>query len=352
MSEHMNERTLRVGIIGCGKIARTHAEAVATIPNASLVAFCDAELARGQAFAAEFGAELGTNDLDDFFAQGQLDAALICTPHPVHEKLVVACAEAGVNVLCEKPIAIHLEEADRMIEATDAAGVAFGVIFQRRFWPAAQRIRRAIDDGLLGKLTFGSSYSHLWRPQSYFESDPWRGKWDTEGGGVMMNQAVHMVDMLQWYMGPAAEVYGRIATLRHGSYIDVEDTVAATVTFQSGALGAIEAFSTIQPDFGFRIMVRGDNGATASLQEIPEGTQGVNDLWTVEPGAGQRAAWEAAERGRPGFPEFHQLQIAEFLDAIRHDRPPAVTGRDARNSLAIILGIYESSRSGRPVLLH
>jgi UDP-N-acetyl-2-amino-2-deoxyglucuronate dehydrogenase len=167
----------------------------------------------------------------------------------------------------------------------------------------------------------------------------------------MMNQAVHMVDMLQWYMGPATEVYGRIATLRHGAYIDVEDTVAATVVFETGALGSIEAFTTIQPDYGFRVTVRGDNGATASLQETPEGTQGVNDLWTLEPEAGERSAWEAAEIGRPGFPEFHQLQIAEFLDAVRAGRPPAVTGRDARNSLAIILGIYESSRTGRPVQL-
>lgn len=345
----MSERALRVGIIGCGKIARTHADAVSTIPGASLVAFCDAELERAQAFASEFGAEIATSDLDDFFTRGQLDAALVCTPHPVHEKLVVACAEAGVNVLCEKPVAIRLEEADHMIEATDAAGVSFGVIFQRRFWPAAQRIRRAIDAGQLGNLTFGSSYSHLWRPQDYFESDPWRGKWETEGGGVMMNQAVHMVDMLQWYMGPAAEVYGRIATLRHGAYIDVEDTVAATVTFQSGALGAIEAFTTIDPAYGFRIMVRGDNGATASLLESPEGMQGINDVWTFAPGMDERADWEAAEIGRPGFPEFHGLQIAEFLDAIRNGRPPAVTGRDARNSLAIILGIYESSRSGKPV---
>ncbi len=348
----MSERTLRVGIIGCGKIARTHAEAVGVTPGASLVAFCDAELARAQAFATEMSIEAATDSLDDFFAKGELDAALICTPHPVHEKLVVACAQAGVNVLCEKPIAIRLEEADRMIAATDEAGVAFGVIFQRRFWPAAQRIRRAIDAGELGKLTFGSASSLLWRPEAYFKSDPWRGKWETEGGGVMMNQAVHTIDLLQWFMGPAAEVYGRIATLRHGDYIDVEDTVAATVVFESGALGTIEALTTVEPDFGFRVAVHGDNGATASVHEIPEGTQGVNDIWSFGTGAIDRAAWAEAEQGRAGFPEFHQLQIAEFLNAIRAGRQPAVTGRDARNSLAIILGIYESSRTGRPIRLN
>lgn len=346
----MNERTLRVGIIGCGKIAHIHA-AVREIPGATLVACCDADLPRAGAFAREFGIEFATSDLETFFSRGRLDVALVCTPHPVHEKLVVACAKAGVNVLCEKPIAIRLDEADRMIAATDAAGVAFGVIFQRRFWPASQRLRRAIDDGLLGTLTLGSASSLLWRPQSYFASDPWRGKWETEGGGVMMNQAVHTIDLLQWFMGPATEVYGRIATLRHGAYIDVEDTVAATVTFASGALGVIEALTTIEPDFGFRIAVHGDNGATASIHEIPEGTQGINDLWTFEPGASERATWAAAEQGRPGFPEFHRLQIAEFLDAVRHGRPPAITGRDARNSLAIILGIYESSRTGKPVQL-
>lgn len=348
----MNERTLRLGIIGCGKIAPFHAEAVASIPDAELVACCDADLDRARAFAETFGIETATDSLDTFFSRGQLDAALVCTPHPAHEKLVVACAEAGVNVLCEKPIAVRLEEADRMIAATDAAGVAFGVIFQRRFWPSAQRIRHAIDDGLLGKLTFGSASSLLWRPQSYFAADPWRGKWATEGGGVMMNQAVHTIDLLQWFMGPATEVYGRIATLRHGAYIDVEDTVAATVVFESGALGSIQALTTIDPEFGYRVAIHGDNGTTASIHEIPEGTQGINDVWTFEPGASERADWADAERGRPGFPEFHGLQIAEFLDAIRHGRPPAVTGRDARNSLAIILGIYESSRTGKPVRLN
>lgn len=347
----MNDRPLRVGIVGCGKIARTHAEAVRDLADADLVACCDADLARAQTLAAEFGAGFATDSLPLFFDQGALDAVLICTPHPAHEAVVVAAAEAGVHVLCEKPIAVRLDEADRMIAATDAAGVSFGVIFQRRFWPAAQRIRQAIDDGSFGRLTFGAAYAHLWRPESYFASDPWRGKWETEGGGVMMNQAVHIVDLLQWFMGPAVEVYGRIATLRHGAYIDVEDTVAATLIFASGALGSIEAFTTIEPEFGFRVAVRGDNGATASVHEIPEGTQGVNDVWTVEPGASQRDGWAAAEAGHPGFPAFHRLQIAEFLDAIRAGRPPAVTGRDARHSLAIILGIYESSRTGRPVTL-
>jgi predicted dehydrogenase len=347
----MSERLLRVGIVGCGNIAQIHAEALSTVEGAALVACCDADLDRATALAAASGADIATDSLSDFYERGQLDAVLICTPHPAHEAVVVAAAAAGVHVLCEKPIAVRLEEADRMIAATDAAGVAFGVIFQRRFWPAAQRMRKAIDDGLLGKLTFGAAYNHLWRPESYFAKDAWRGKWETEGGGVMMNQAVHTVDLLQWFMGPAVEVYGRIATLRHGAYIDVEDTVAATLVFGSGALGSIEAFTTVEPEFGFRVAIRGDNGATASVHELPEGTQGVNDLWTFEPGASERAGWEAAERGHPGFPSFHRLQIAEFLDAVRYGRTPAVTGRDARNSLAIILGIYESSRTGQPVRL-
>lgn len=345
----MTQRTLRVGVIGCGKIARSHAEAVRDIPDAELVAFCDADLSRAQAFAEEFGASLATESLETFLAKGNLDVALICTPHPLHEQQVIACAEAGVNVLCEKPIAVKLESADRMIEAADRAEVSFGVIFQRRFWPSTQRIRKAIDAGEMGKLTFGSASALLWRPESYFAADPWRGKWATEGGGVMMNQAIHAVDLLQWFMGPAVEVYGRIALLAHGDYIDVEDTVAATVTFESGALGVIEAITTINPDFGYRVAVYGDNGATASVHENPEGTLGINDLWTFGPGAEARAAWEAAEKGQPGFPKYHQLQIAEFLDAVRAGWPPAITGRDARNSLAIILGIYESSRTGKPV---
>jgi predicted dehydrogenase len=342
---------VRVGLIGCGKIARIHAQALHDLPEAAFAACCDTDEQRARELADEHEVQHRYTDVHEMLTSGNVEAVVVCAPHPVHAPLVVAAAEAGVHVLCEKPISISLAEADRMIDATDRAGVTFGVIFQRRFWPAARRIRKAIDDGCLGNLTFGECSVRIGRSQAYFDSEPWRGTWQTEGGGVLMNQAVHAIDQFQWFMGPAVEVVGRYATLRHGNYIDVEDTAVATVVFQNGALGSILAASTFTTNLGFRVAVHGDSGAAVSVWERPEGQQGVNDVWDVPDETDQRAIWEREEQGRPGFPEFHTLQIQDFLQAIIEDRPPAVTGVDARRSLEIIRAIYQSSRTGQPVSL-
>jgi predicted dehydrogenase len=346
----MAER-VRVGLIGCGNIAKTHAAALATLPEADFVACTDIDIDRARAMAEDYHIPRIFPDADAMLGSGEVQAVVVCTPHPSHTPLVIAAAEAGVNVLCEKPVTTRLTDADRMIAAAERGGIKFGVIFQRRFWPAAQRMRQAIDDGKLGNLTLGECIAHLSRDRAYFAQGEWRGKWATEGGGVLMNQAVHTIDKFQWYMGPAVEIFGRYATLVHGDYIDVEDTVVATVKFASGALGIIQGSTTIKPNLGFRVAVHGDNGATASLWEFPEGKEGINDIWTI-PGEEQFVpVWEGVEQRRAGFPHFHALQIQDFLAAVRDDRPPAVTGAEARKSLEIILAIYHSSRTGLPVQL-
>lgn len=342
---------VRVGLVGCGRIAATHATALDTLEEAEFIACCDRDIERAAHMASEHNVPHVFGNAAELFRSGLIDAALVCTPHPAHEAVVVAAAQAGIHVLCEKPIATSLAEADRMIEAADKAGIKFGVIFQRRFWPSSQRIRKAIDDGKLGNLTLCECIVRIWRPREYFESDPWRGKWATEGGGVLMNQAVHSVDHFQWFMGPAVEVVGRHATLRHGAYIDVEDTAAAIVTFANGAIGVIEAASTVKPNAGFRVSIHGDNGATVSSWENPEGAIGFHDTWTIPGEEALRDRWEIEDKDKPGFPLYHVLQIQEFLQAVQADRQPAVTGRDARKSLEIILAIYESSRTGLPVKL-
>lgn len=342
---------VRTGIIGCGNIGKTHALSLAEIPEAGFVACCDGDRSRAQAMADQYGVPLVYDDANEMLTSGTVDAVLICTPHPSHAPLVVAAAEAGVHVLCEKPLTISIAEADRMVAAADKAGIKFGGIFQRRFWPGAQRIRKAIDDGKLGKLTLGECSVRIWRPREYFAADPWRGKWATEGGGALMNQAVHAIDHFQWFMGPAVEVVGRYATLKHGDYIDVEDTAVATVVFANGALGTIQAATTFNPNFGFRVAVHGDSGATVSVWEKLEGQQGVNDVWTIAGEEEQRASWELEDENQPGFPRFHTLQIQDFLQAVLEDREPAVTGAESRKSLEIILAIYESSRTGQPVRL-
>lgn len=345
------ERVVRTGIIGCGKIAPNHAAALAALPESQFVATCDGLEGRAQAMADQYGAKRAFLDYNEMLRSGEVEAVCVCTPHPAHAEVVVAAAEAGVHVICEKPIAIRLAEADQMIDASRKAGTKFGVIFQRRFWPASQRIRAAIDRGALGNTTLAECQAKLWRSRDYFGSDPWRGTWAAEGGGVLMNQAVHFIDKLQWFMGPAVEVIGRMATLRHGEYIDVEDTVAATVVFANGGLATINAATTYDPPFGFRVQIHGDSGATVSVNEQPEGAQGINDIWTIPGEEALREQWAAVESQGKGFPSFHALQIQEWLQSILADRDPAVTGEEARKSLEIILAIYHSSRTGDPVKL-
>lgn len=347
----MSHGQVRMALIGCGKIAAIHALALDTLPGSDFVACCDRDVGRAEAMAARHNVPHVFTDAEELFDSGLVDAALVCTPHPAHEPVVVAAAGAGIHVLCEKPLATTIGAADRMIAATARAGVTFGVIFQRRFWPAAQRIRAAIDSGKIGKITLGECTVRLWRGPEYFAQDPWRGTWATEGGGILMNQAVHSIDHFQWFMGRAVEVTGRIATLRHGAYIDVEDTAVATIVFENGALGVIQASSTFQPAFGFRVAIHGDTGATAGLWERNEGELGVNDIWTIDGETTMRDKWLAEDDGVKGFPQFHLLQIEDFIQAVLDDRAPAVTGADARKSLEIILAIYESSRTGQPVTL-
>jgi UDP-N-acetyl-2-amino-2-deoxyglucuronate dehydrogenase len=342
---------LRVGIVGCGNIAGNHVTAFRSVPGVEVVACGDVDAARAAAFAARHGVPASTGSVDALLDLG-VDVVSVCTPHPTHEAVVTAAAARGAHVLCEKPIAIDLAAASRMTAACAAAGVTFGVLFQRRFWPAAQRIRAAIDDGTLGTPFLGHAAVLLHRDTSYYTADPWRGTWATDGGGVLTTQGVHYVDLLQWYMGECVEVAAVHATVRHP--IEVEDTAVATLRFASGGLATISASTALPRALGTRVLVTGPGG-TAGLAEYPEGTEGRNDVWTV-PGAESECSPFGTGLG-PDLPlaqinaaltPFHTLQIAEFVDAVRAGRAPAVTGHEATKSLAILTALYASARSGRP----
>jgi UDP-N-acetyl-2-amino-2-deoxyglucuronate dehydrogenase len=346
---------MRVGVIGCGKIAINHVEALQRIDGVSVVAVADTEPARAESLAHRFGLPGWFADPDEMLAGG-LDAVTVCTPHTAHEAGVLAAARHGVHVLCEKPIATSLDAADRMVAATAAAGVRFGVLFQRRFWPESLRIRAAIDDGRLGPPITGGVLARLNRDAEYY-AEPWRGRWATEGGGVLMTQVIHHIDLLQWFLGPAVRVTGRVATLAHGRFIEVEDTASAIIEFASGALTTVQAGTTFNPGLGVQVWVGDAQGQVASLLEYPEGVAST-DVSTVR--GQERYADVLAREGAYdiGLAEihrhlvpYHRRQIEDFVDAVRTGRDPAVTGRDAVRSLEIVQAIYESSRTGAPVAL-
>jgi len=341
---------LRAGVVGCGNVAGNHAAAYRDLPGVELVAVTDLDPGRADALARRFGGRaVAPERLFDL----DLDLLSICTPHPTHEDFVTQAAGYGVHVLCEKPIAIDMGAAARMVAAAEAAGVLLGVLFQRRFWPAAQRIRRAIDDGTLGQPFLGHASVLLHRDPQYYTATAWRGTWATDGGGVLMTQAVHNVDLLQWFMGQAVEV-----SAAHGTFvqpIEVEDTAVATIRFAGGGLATLAASTALTPGLGTRVQVTGRSGATVGLAEYPEGSEAQIDLWAVPGAEAVAAPYRGGLTGdldlpaiNAGLAPFHALQIADFVAAVRDRREPAVTGREAAKSLAILTAIYASAASGRP----
>ncbi|MCH2659534.1 Gfo/Idh/MocA family oxidoreductase [bacterium] len=352
---------LNTALVGCGKIGRTHALALRDATPSNFVAVCDADPERAQAFAAEFGVEPFTK-VGAMVERARIDAVCVSTPHPLHAPIVVEALAHGAHALVEKPLAASLEDCDRMIAAAKDANRKLGVISQRRLYAPALRIKQAIDAGKIGRPVLGVMMMFNWRDRAYYESDPWRGKWDTEGGGVLVNQAPHQLDLLQWYMGPIAEVKAYWGNLNH-PYIEVEDTAVAAIRFQNGGLGSLVASNSQKPGIYSKIHIHGENGASLGVQTdagatFVAGASGVaeppvTDIWSV-PGEEDLLPQFQAE-DRAAFADidateyYHALQIADFLAAIIEDRDPMVTGPDGRRAVELFTAIYRSQQSGEAI---
>src|SRR5438067_4765102 len=235
----MQDRTYGFAIVGCGVIAPTHARAIGDIPNAELRAVVDVVPERARKLAAEFGAEPYA-ELAAALARPDVDVVCVSVPSGLHAEVGVQVAQAGKHLIVEKPIEITLEAADRLIAACRQRGVKLAVISQHRFDPGMRRLREALEAGRFGRLLLGDAIIKWYRTQQYYDSGAWRGTWELDGGGALMNQGVHSVDLLTWFMGPVVEVRAQMATLAH-ERIAVEDVCVATLKFASGALGVIEA---------------------------------------------------------------------------------------------------------------
>lgn len=356
---------LRVAIIGTGAIFRNHLEAYRALDTVEVVAVCDVDEELACRTAREYNIPRAFSSTAELFAAshdpadlGRIDIVSVCTPHPTHESIVLEAAQAGVHVLCEKPLAISAESSQRMVDACHQHGVQLGVLFQRRFWPAAQRIKVLIANGTIGQPILGHASVLLHRESSYYSAVPWRGSWDTDGGGVLMTQAIHYIDLLQWFMGEVIEVHGHINTYVHQENMETEDSAVATLKFDTGAMATLQASTAMTPGLGVQIRVTGQTGASVQLTEFPEGTEGRIDVFGVEQTLETEPTWPAGANPNTDLLEingalipFHKLQVADFVESIHTGRPPAVTGEEATKSLRILLAVYESSQTGKPVKL-
>ena len=354
-------KKIRVGIIGCGKVGHCHARAYRALPGCELVACCNHHLERAESFGREYGIP-AFSDVREMIESAGVEAVSVCTPHPAHVNPAVEAAKMGVHILVEKPLATTLQDCDRILEAVRDSGVTGGVISQRRFYPQAARVKKAIEEGKIGRPILGTVTMLGWRDMAYYASDPWRGTWEKEGGGVLVNQAPHQLDLLLWYMGEVSELYGLWDTLNHPG-LPVDDTAVAAVRFKSGALGTILVSNSQNPALYGNVHVHGASGASVGVQTdggamFIAGVSGIteppfNDLWTVPGEEGLKAGWREAEdklfSGPNAVDHFFELQLQDFLDAIREKRAPLVTLEDGRRTVELFTAIYRSTHLKQPV---
>ena len=351
---------LKAAVIGCGKVGHFHARAWRQIPGCELVACWNRTLPRAEEFAAAYDIR-PYEDLERMVRECGVEAASICTPHMNHAGVAAALARMGVHIIVEKPLAVSLEDCDAIIEAVQSAGVVGATISQRRFLEPAIRVKQAIEDGKIGRPILGSVNMLGWRGMAYYKSDPWRGSWALEGGGVLVNQAVHQLDLLLWYMGEVDSLFGIWDTLNHPG-LEVDDTAAAVIRFKSGAIGNICVSNSQNPALFGNVRVHGYNGASLGVQTdggamfiagVSEAAEPpVNDLWTVP---GEEDLLESfQEEDRRAFlsvdnVHYFRLQLEDFARAIRDSRPPLVTLQDGRRAVELFQGIYRSHREGKIV---
>ncbi len=341
---------VRFGILGPGKVAAVHAAALGRIPGARLVAVAGRDRERTAMFAERFGARAVVG-LPALLEAADVDAVIVCTPHPLHRQQAIAVARAGRHVIVEKPMALTPGDADDMIAAADEAGVVLSIISQRRWYDAARRVRDAIDGGRIGTPALATVEVLGWRGPEYYALDAWRGTREGEGGGVLVNQAVHQLDLLTWYLGPHRDVVGFVANVNHPE-IDVEDTAVAVVRFGSGALATIVASNSVRPGLHATVHVHGTSGASIGV-ETDRGSSFVaglsvptvarNDVWTIPGEEELPARWLAEDAAQLHAVDlgshFHELQLRDIVGAIREGRPPAVTGLDGRATVALMAAI-------------
>ncbi len=339
------DRKVRFAIVGCGRIAPFHADGIKNAPSCELVAVCDIVEERAKEFASDRGVEKWYTDIEEMLLKENIDVCCVCVPSGLHHEIAIKAAEHGVNVLSEKPLDVNKENMLKMINACKENNVKLGAIFQRRTYQAAQETKKAVDDGAFGRITIGSARLYYYRDQEYYDSGDWRGTWALDGGGALMNQGVHGVDMITWLMGGVKSVRADCRRLVWNT--EVEDTAVITLKYNNGAIGTIECTTSVYPGVETVFTVGGEKGCvifgdnmicnwhfmnnTPECPEIENKFMGMNCSYT---------------ESTP-----HMIQIEDMARAVLEDRDPMITGEEAMRSVEVILAIYESSKTGKEIFL-
>ncbi|WP_369961121.1 Gfo/Idh/MocA family protein [Leifsonia sp. EB34] len=369
-TENAPVERLRVAVVGCGVIGAQHAEVVVNTDDLELVALVDVVESKAQSLADKVETVLGAarpevyTSLADALGAADLDLVAVCTPSGAHAAVAVAALDAGTHVIIEKPIDVSLTNARLVQDAADAArerGQVTSIISQHRFDAGSVAVSRAIEAGRLGTITSGSAAVSWWRSQDYYDSGEWRGTWDLDGGGAVMNQGVHSVDLLLWFLGKPVEVYAQTALLAHEN-MEVEDTAVATVRFESGALAVVHATTAAYPGLSARLQVHGSAGsaiidndrllyfyAADADPEAADNNYGIGG--TRNQAAHEVGSAEASEntRGSDDLQTAHAKQYLDVLHSIRTGADPVVGVQEATTALAVVRALYVSTTLGKPI---
>ena len=352
----MADKIYGFAIVGCGAIGTFHAKQLRHVDRARLVAVCAPRLEAAQRLAEQFHCKAYAS-LEAMLQDEAIDIVNICTPSSLHGEQAIACAKAKKHVITEKPMDITLEKANLMIEAFRSSGTRLSVISQHRLDGSVSKVKRLIDNGMFGNLVMGNGAVNWYRSQTYYDSSNWRGTWQGDGGGALMNQGIHAVDVLQYLMGPVKSVFAYCETLGH-ERIEVEDAAAAVLKFANGAIGTIVGTTAAFPGLSTRIEIFGTKGSAVIEDDIlvycqyqkpgsdnPE--QLINESEHANDQAGKGAANPMTIDG-----QSHVMQFNDMIQAIEEQREPLVNGMEGRKPLEVITAIYQSNQSGGVIELH
>ena len=350
----MQQKDIRFGIVGCGMISEFHAEAIGQIPNTKITAFCDNNKNSAEIRASQFGGEVYT-DVEEMLKNSDIDIVSICTPSGVHMEAAVAAAEAKKHVIVEKPIEVTLERTDKIIEACKKNKVRLGAIFPRRFLDSSCVLKKAIMDNRFGTIVLADVSIKWFRTQEYYSKGGWRGTYKLDGGGALMNQGIHGIDLLQWLMGGVEEVSAFTGIRAHFG-IEVEDVAVTSVKFKNGALGVIEGTTGSWPGENMRIEISGTDGIVIMEDEIfckwqfkieTEEDNKIRERF----GQKKDIISGGATDPKAISSEGHRRQFVDFIEAIRADRQPQIDGAEARSAVSIITSIYKSAKEKKTIVI-
>jgi len=342
------KRKVGFGIIGAGMIAELHARTMKNLKNVELIGIFDTNADAAQKRAEQFQCRAYTK-FDEFLADPAIEAVTIATPSGMHGKVAIPAAKAGKHILCEKPLEITLKKVDEIIQACDENNVLLSPVFQTRFTKPVQLVRKAMQSGRFGRMVLASAQMRWYRNPAYYAGSAWRGTWAMDGGGALMNQAIHMIDLLIYINGAPEEVFAFAGTLTHS--IEVEDNLCATVKYRNGSFGTIEVSTSCAPGFPRRLEFSGSDGTVAFEEDKitrwefthpdPEDQAILQELTGKADAFGGRSPMNISGDG-------HASQISDLADAILTGRRPFLDGREGRRAIELICGIYESARTGKP----